>query len=436
MFSAVNAILTFYPGSMSVDSWQQFRQATSGKYDDVHPPMMAWVWSWLLWIRKGPQPMLFLNVGMFWTGLFLIWSKLIKEKSKVYFLVPLMGLMPVVVAVVVAMVGVIWKDIALGTSAVLATGILMNHKPQRSMLTVGLVILLFYATAVRHNALTLTLPLFLVLVLTLQGQRPKILSRAFSKSLLRSFFVLGGCLVLIFIVNNWILNTKKSHMYPAFVFIHDLSFIGQRYDLELVPEAFRTGNYSKERVAKALLDKRASDSFIYPKDAPFKIINDTDEISKLIGIWAKNGFLHFPSYLELRTQLFKSINCIGFGQCRACHFYMPKEFGNGISDFTSWRKYLEKTFTRMAATTVIFSGWFYLLIACVGLVITGFLRGQWLVLTSALFVSSVFYNLSFYSTTVSCDFRYLWPPIMLTTIGTILLLDDSTKRIKKLVKKR
>jgi hypothetical protein len=433
ILGAINAILTFYPGSMSVDSWQQFQQAVSGSYDDVHPPIMAWVWRYLLWIKKGPEPMLFLHVGMFWSGLFLIWYQLIKQKCHSYLLIPFLGFMPTVLG----MIGVIWKDISLGSSLVLVVGLLGHQSKRTNIRKFLIVILLFYATAVRHNAVAMTLPFFLISCLVFKGQVYKGLTKEFFKSAFCGVKLLVGCLVVGFVLTRFILKTQKSDMYPSFVFFHDLSYIGEKLDLELVPESFRTSYYSKEQVGKALKDLRASDGFIYPREAPFKIIHDTQAIEKIKRVWMKNVIDHFPIYLQLRTQLFNSLNCIGFGQCRVSHFYMPNEFGGGIDKMAPWRSYLERKLSQIAAETLFYSGWFYLVIGIMGLVATYLIQGEWFVISFCLLLSSILYNLSFFITTVTCDFRYLWPATVLTTLGVVLILADfeKTRIMKKALEK-
>ncbi len=427
------ALLTFYPGSMSVDSWQQFNQAVSRSYDDVHPPIMAWVWRYLLWIKKGPEPMLSLNVGMFWTGLFLIWYQLIKQKCHSYLLIPLLGFMPPVLG----MIGVIWKDISLGSSLVLVVSLLGYQSKFMNIRKILIVILLFYATAVRHNAVAMTLPFFLISCLVLKGQLYKGLTQEFFKSVFCGVKLLVGCLVVGFGLTRVILKPQKSDIYPSFIFFHDLSYIGAKLDLELVPESFWTSYYSKEQVGKALKDLRASDGFIYSKEAPFKIIHDPLEIENIKRVWMKNIIDHFSIYLELRTQLFNSLNSIGFDQCRVCHFYIPNEFGGGIDKMAPWRSYLERNLSQIAAKTLFYSGWFYLLLGIMGLVATYLIQGEWFIISFCILISSIFYNLSFFMTTVTCDFRYLWPSTVLTLLGVMLILADFEKsRVVKTVLKK
>lgn len=62
----------FWPGVALYDSVYQYQQALSGAYDDWHPPIMARLWSLLLHVRRGTEPMFVLQLGLFWSGLGLL----------------------------------------------------------------------------------------------------------------------------------------------------------------------------------------------------------------------------------------------------------------------------------------------------------------------------------------------------------------------------
>ena len=57
-----------FPGKMAPDSIAQYNQAISGEYSDWHPPVMAFVWSFLLRISDGPQLLLILHLFCYWLG--------------------------------------------------------------------------------------------------------------------------------------------------------------------------------------------------------------------------------------------------------------------------------------------------------------------------------------------------------------------------------
>ena len=61
------SLALFWPGYVAYDSLAQYAQATSGHYEDWHPPIMARLWS--LFGDRGPAPMLAVQLGAYWLGL-------------------------------------------------------------------------------------------------------------------------------------------------------------------------------------------------------------------------------------------------------------------------------------------------------------------------------------------------------------------------------
>lgn len=66
------SLVVFAPGVAEYDSVEQFRQVLSGRYDDWHPPVMAWLWRRLLPFGDGATPLLVLQLTGYWLGLGLI----------------------------------------------------------------------------------------------------------------------------------------------------------------------------------------------------------------------------------------------------------------------------------------------------------------------------------------------------------------------------
>jgi len=76
---AVLTIAAAWPGIAMYDTVAQFGQVLSGEYDDWHPPAMARLWSVLHGAFGGDaQPMLVLQVGLYWLGLGLIAAALVR----------------------------------------------------------------------------------------------------------------------------------------------------------------------------------------------------------------------------------------------------------------------------------------------------------------------------------------------------------------------
>lgn len=57
---------------MTWDSIEQLYQARTGDYFDWHPPIMAYIWSFIDLIISGPFGMLIFTMGMVWTGVLFI----------------------------------------------------------------------------------------------------------------------------------------------------------------------------------------------------------------------------------------------------------------------------------------------------------------------------------------------------------------------------
>lgn len=146
----------FWPGFMSPDSASQWAQARSGRYTDVHPPILALTWSLTERVFSGPGPILLLHLALFWMALAWLAQGLFARARWQLPFVLLVGLWPAVSGIAVH----IWKDVPMAAFALLAVAALVHERrrpgPGRLLLAVLFCAL---ACAYRHNALTLVLPL-------------------------------------------------------------------------------------------------------------------------------------------------------------------------------------------------------------------------------------------------------------------------------------
>ena len=145
-----------YPGFMSFDSIDQLRQARAGWYNDWHPPAMAALWHVVDAIVPGPLGMYAIQ-----TSCFLVGITLILRGARV-------RLVPAAIAAGLLLwfppigttMAVIWKDSQMVGYLALGTALLIRPS-RRSQL--GGVALMLLASAMRHNAFTMTLPIVVML---------------------------------------------------------------------------------------------------------------------------------------------------------------------------------------------------------------------------------------------------------------------------------
>ncbi|HEY1607597.1 MAG TPA: hypothetical protein VGF77_18565 [Allosphingosinicella sp.] len=150
----------FWPGVALFDSVYQYAQALTGHYDDWHPPVMARLWSLLMTVRRGTEPMFVLQLALFWLGIGLLAAACARRFHRwtgwaVLALAALCFLSCWMAAIL--------KDAQMVGALAAATGIAGWHRleARRLPLWAGaiILILLLYAMLVRANAVFAVVPL-------------------------------------------------------------------------------------------------------------------------------------------------------------------------------------------------------------------------------------------------------------------------------------
>ncbi|HEY0253968.1 MAG TPA: hypothetical protein VGC41_20700 [Kofleriaceae bacterium] len=140
------------PGFMSIDSAQQLLQARAHSYDNWHPPAMAWLWGIVEHVVRGPLPMLLLQSGTLFAGIFLILHRVFTP-TRAAIIACLIFLFPVVIAPM----AVIWKDSQMAGYLLLGFALLFGR------FRIAGLVLLALGCAMRHNAPAAALPLLFVI---------------------------------------------------------------------------------------------------------------------------------------------------------------------------------------------------------------------------------------------------------------------------------
>lgn len=159
---AVLQLAAFRWGVVTPDTVWQYEQALAGRYDDWHPPVMAWIWRWLGAARFGGAPLLLFDLALYWTGALALAEALRRTGRQ--------GGAAAAVALAALPIpfgqeGALLKDAMLAAACLAATGLLAcrtseDHAAARRRVTnVAIFAALWLASATRINAVFATAPL-------------------------------------------------------------------------------------------------------------------------------------------------------------------------------------------------------------------------------------------------------------------------------------
>ena len=147
--------LTFYPGLVTHDSIAQYREAATGQYTNISPPLMAAIWAVLNKVENGTVPIFILQITLYWLSFGTLALYFMFTGRRAAVLLPFAGLFPILFA----FSGVIWKDVLLATAWGLgSTLFLFATKVDRTSaftaatLRLTSATLLLFGAAIRHNA--------------------------------------------------------------------------------------------------------------------------------------------------------------------------------------------------------------------------------------------------------------------------------------------
>ncbi|MET0230832.1 MAG: hypothetical protein ABW186_07885 [Rhodanobacteraceae bacterium] len=148
-------VAAFWPGQMSFDSAYTWWQARGGTTTDIAPPILIHLWRVCDALVEGPGLVFALHLALFWSGLALIADALVATRSRAAALMLAVALMPVAWLLRAH----VWTDVGLFSALVFVVGALAKaHATRRRRWILAALPALFYAGAVRFNALPALLP--------------------------------------------------------------------------------------------------------------------------------------------------------------------------------------------------------------------------------------------------------------------------------------
>ncbi|MBM6596233.1 hypothetical protein [Microvirga pudoricolor] len=211
-------LATFWPGMVSPDSLHQFMQAKTGHYDDWHPPLMAFLWSFLVFTQPPGAGYLVFQVVLLCGGLALIAAGPVFAGRRPFWLVLLAGLCPPNWMYA----GILWKDVLLAALWLCSVGCLVCAKYAQFQGRIGRV----------YWSLVIAAAMFGILgCMTRLNAIPAFAPLAFIMPISRSLRARVGAVLLVgalsflgSITLDRALDVKKSHTSSA-LYIFDLGGI-------------------------------------------------------------------------------------------------------------------------------------------------------------------------------------------------------------------
>ncbi|MDX1915332.1 MAG: hypothetical protein SFU55_07090 [Methylophilus sp.] len=296
-----------FPGEMTPDSNNQYAEALSHSFTDLHPPMMAFLWSFLIRFADAAPAMLAFHLVFHWLGLYCIAAGLVKvEKKWAALLVLVAGFFPVLFF----HNGFLHKDIGMASTFITAFGLIFYFKIQEKkvpiLILLASVLLLVYGTLVRANGIFALGPLVIYMYLNTHWQKK------ITVVLVCSVLVSVVALPLTQVFNKQVIGARMlQSTYPLFLF--DIVGIAKHSnDLQVLPESVR---FSKEDLDKCYTPfwwdplspwgecKQKTQRFGKESKVSAEELNKRGELK---DVWVKAIALYPLAYLEHRLKVFNS----------------------------------------------------------------------------------------------------------------------------------
>lgn len=294
-------VAAFWPGQMSFDSAYAWWQARGGQTADVVPPALVQVWRLCEAIRSGPGLVFALHLVLFWSGLALF-VRALRLRAAVA--------LPVFLLVAFTPVpwllrSHVWTDVGLFSALLLASGVLACvHAGASRRWLVGALPPLFYAAALRHNALPAVLPLAFWLAWLAQRGSP-------SASRANVAAIAAGLLAAMLATNHGLSRTVERHvpMWPSLAQF-DLVAVSIAADRLLLPDFLHEPGLEVRELAATFRHWSNTPMFFGLRHGlrePFSIVPGSDEARTLRRAWMDAILGHPGAWLAHRWQLTRAL---------------------------------------------------------------------------------------------------------------------------------
>ena len=433
-------VWSFYPGFMSADSVGQLTTGRAGEYSDISSPIMASLWGKLDQIVEGPALMLIFHNLLFWGACAIFWAATAKRSLKLGVALIMFGLLPSILPQLVC----IWKDISLGASLLLAVSLIYFANARQCKLAILFSVLpLFYGFATRLNAIPAVVPIAIwsgfVGCRLFFGEGFK--ARSIAIGLAYSFVLTVGVYLVTYSLTDW----KTTYPYQQ-IYLYDLAAISAANHESLVPEYISSGENFSPELVWSRYNTRTVNDLLY-KDIPnigdkppLRFTEDRAELADLKAKWTEAVWSNPLTYLKHKASVFRVL--IGLDRSISMTFfyegfgYNPAEYrGNEHNPgYIVLMKYLG-AFRRPLPQTLFHRAivWMVLCIYFMYCSVKQKFEGDWEIVF-VLSVSSMLFMLSYFPTTPSTEYRYLFWSALATAVTTIfgvyLIRTNRTEQVR------
>lgn len=440
----------FYPGRYTPDSFGQLDQALSGSYGDWHPPIMAWVWGRGIDAFGSLASLMTLHClalatgGAVWAGV--VWRCGARWSCG---LIPLLIVSPVVACYA----GVVWKDVGfaffmLVSTAVSAYGVVSGR--MHWLGTVAGLLLAAYALGVRHNGALAVMPAVAGFAAPWLRGRFERWRLVLALGAVSAVFLVGT--TGFFKMFNAHLGTKKQFVVQALA-LSDISGIFYHTGQNHLPASqTRDPNYDEAKVLEQAARAHANgsvDYLIFHKTKTgkpaLKISFEHDDWVPLRRAWATAVWSEPGAYLIHRARIFQRLLEGRFGAygaktdaetvIRQAKAVMGLSVADKVSNAVPLGQGVARTLLAHAMPSpraVIFTGWFWLALLVVEMVLAVVLRVHSGLRLCVLLLSSsgLLFLAPYFFVSPAPDFRYLYWCSIAASMGIVLLLAAVELRIR------
>jgi len=289
-------LFVWWPGVLRSDSIGQLTQAQLGTFSgDHHPPIMAMYWYLLNLFYPGPGLMLLTHLSLLF-GAVIFFSRCFEGNTR-WFFTAILFFPPVF-----SHTGFILKDMSFAFSYLFCIAALafctVRKNPLRPLGLWGLMLVLFYGTAVKYQAI------FLLPVLSFWAAYCTKPFQKKSTVCLKGLGIWGIVWAVVSLVNTWS-TPNKDHSWQ-YVKLYDLATISLETGEDFIPPYNKNHRFSQETLVKKFNPARI-DELVFGTDAVLTKGKNEQERSGLWRTWLKTVVVHPGAYLNHRYRLSKNM---------------------------------------------------------------------------------------------------------------------------------